>query len=76
MDENKNENIEVSESEVQSNTQVNSEPKGLYIASLILGICAIVFGWIPIFGQILAIVALIIGIVAIIKMKKCNSKNG
>lgn len=42
MDENKNENIEVSESEVQSNMQGNSEPKGLYIASLILGICAIV----------------------------------
>lgn len=76
MDENKNENIEVSESEVQSNMQGNSEPKGLYIASLILGICAIIFGWIPIFGQILAIVALIIGIVAILKMKKCNSKNG
>ena len=76
MDENENKNIEVVASEVQSNTQVHSEPKGLYITSLILGICAIVFGWIPIFGQILAVVALIIGIVAMLKMKKCNSKNG
>lgn len=65
-----NENVQVNEQNVQQ------EPKGLYIASLILGICSIVFCWIPIFAIVLGGVALAIGIVAILKMKRFNTKNG
>ncbi len=42
----------------------------MFIASLILGIASIVLSWVPILGFLIAVTALIISIVAMVKRKK------
>jgi hypothetical protein len=39
--------------------------KGLAIAAMVVGICSIVFGWVPFLGLILGIVAIVLGIIAL-----------
>jgi len=48
--------------------------KGISIAGMVLGICSIVFIWVPILDWILAIVGLILSIVALSKIKKEPAK--
>ena len=43
---------------------------GFAIASLVLGILSVVLGWLPFVGWILVILALVFGILALIKIKK------
>jgi len=47
-----------------------SKTSGLAITSLVLGILAFILIWIPVVGQILAILALVFGIMVLIKIKK------
>jgi len=42
-----------------------SASKGLAIAAMVVGICSIVFGWVPFLGLILGIVAIVLGIIAL-----------
>ena len=41
--------------------------KGFAIAALVLGICALVFCWVPVLNWILAILAVVFGIIALVK---------
>ena len=50
---------------------VGGGSKALAIAALILGICGLVFCWIPIFGMLIAIAGLILGILS---LKNPNGK--
>lgn len=47
--------------------------KGLATAALVLGICSVVFGWVPIIGLIIAIVGLVLGIVSAVNNGKDSS---
>ncbi len=60
------------------NSEVNNQSRteGIFIASLILGICSLLFGIIPILGLILSIVSLIICIISKRKLKVIKQKNG
>lgn len=61
------------------NNNVNNREKntnGIYIASLILGICSLVFGAVPFLGLILGIVAIVICLIARKKMKINGEKSG
>ncbi len=49
---------------------MENKGKGFGIAALILGICAFVFAWIPVLNWILAILAIVFGIVALVKKAK------
>lgn len=50
---------------------------GFAIASLILGIFSILLGWVPFFGWILVILAIVFGILALINIDKgLNSGRG
>lgn len=46
------------------------KPKGLAIAALVLGILSLVAFWMPILGALLGLVAIILGAVALSKVKK------
>lgn len=48
----------------------------IYIASLVLGICSLLFCAIPIIGLILSIIALIISVKARKKLKQTNENKG
>lgn len=43
---------------------------GFAVASLVLGICSVVLGWIPFVGWIFVVLAWVFGILALIKIKK------
>ena len=51
-------------------TEEGEKGSGFAIASLVLGIISILLGWIPFVGWILVILALVFGILALIKIKK------
>jgi hypothetical protein len=40
---------------------IHPQAKGLAIASMVLGICSLVLGWVPILGFILAVLAVVFG---------------
>lgn len=62
---------------LNSNNNTNqSNTEGIYIASLVLGICSFLFGGIPILGLILSIVALVICIKSRKKLKSNNETKG
>ncbi len=52
------------------------ETSGYAIASLILGIISLIIGWIPIFGWIFIILALIFGFTALKKIKNNHNITG
>ena len=54
----------------------SGKTEGIYVASLVLGICSLLLGAVPIFGLILAIVSLIICIAAAKKQKMKKEKSG
>lgn len=60
--------------EVEAKQTKNTE--GIYISSLVLGICSFLFGAIPILGLVLSIVALIISIKSRKKLKTNKDKDG
>lgn len=60
--------------ENQEEVKQTNNAGGFAVASLVLGICALIFGAIPIFGFILGIVALVIAIIAMKKIH--NEKRG
>ena len=49
---------------------MENKGKGFSIAALILGICALVFCWIPVVNWILAILAVVFGIIGLVKKAK------
>lgn len=49
---------------------MENKGKGLAIAALVLGICAFVFAWVPVLNWILAILAIVFGIIALVKKAK------
>lgn len=55
---------------------IMSKTSGLAITSLVLGIFAFIFIWIPVLGQVLALLALIFGIIALVKIKKNHTIKG
>ncbi len=59
-----------------TNNSNNSKTEGIYIASLVLGICSFLFCGIPILGLILSIVALVISIKSRKKLKSNNETKG
>lgn len=62
--------------EKNESTQKTTNVTGFAIASLVLGICAILFCAVPIFGFILGVVALVISIIAMKKVATGNQKKG
>jgi len=55
----------------------NKKTSGLAIASLVLGIFSVLLGWIPFFGWILVILAILFGVLALININKgLNSGRG
>jgi hypothetical protein len=53
-----------------------SNTYGLAIASLVLGIAGFILMWVPVLGFLLALLALIFGIVSLIKIKKTPQLEG
>ena len=49
---------------------MENKGKGFAIAALVLGICAFVFCWIPVLNWILGILAVVFGIIALVKKAK------
>lgn len=54
----------------------NKQPSGFAIASLILGIFSLILGWIPFFGWILILLALIFGFKALNQTKNTDDVTG
>lgn len=54
---------------------VNSSPPGLAVASLVAGICSLMFGWFCFF-PVLGILALILGLVALGQVNRTPNKAG
>jgi uncharacterized membrane protein len=53
-----------------------AKTSGLAIAALILGIVSVLFGWIPYFGWFLAIIGVVLGIIALMKISKSTEIKG
>jgi lysylphosphatidylglycerol synthetase-like protein (DUF2156 family) len=49
---------------------MENKGKGFAIAALVLGICAFVFSWVPVLNWILGILAVVFGIIALVKKAK------
>lgn len=49
---------------------MSGKTSGIAIASFVLGLCGLLFAWVPGFGQILLILAIIFGFVGLSKIKK------
>lgn len=49
---------------------------GLAIASLVLGICSLILGWIPVIGWLIITAGLVISIIALVKISKDNTLGG
>ena len=50
--------------------------KSIDIASFILGICALIFGIIPVFGLVFSIVSLVVSLIGSKKLKEENRQSG
>ncbi len=61
---------------LNSNDAAKTKAKGIYITSLILGLCSLLIGLIPILGLIFSIVSLVITIKAKKELKLNNEKSG
>ena len=78
------ENGSISESEFEiekhkilnSNGTAKTNAKGIYIISLILGLCSLLIGLIPIVGLIFAIISFVVAIKAKKELKLNNEKSG
>lgn len=68
--------FEIEKQKILNSNDNTNKTKGIYIASLVLGICALLFGIVPFLGLILSVVALVISIVARKKLKAEDSKSG
>ncbi len=53
-----------------------AETSGFAVASLVLGILGLILGWIPFFGWIMVLLALVFGIIGLIKSKKSGKGKG
>ncbi len=49
---------------------------GMAIASFVLGLCSLPLGWIPFLGQIISILAIVFGIIALNQIKKNKKLSG
>ena len=49
---------------------------GMAIASFVLGLCSLPLGWIPFLGQIISILAIVFGVVALSQIKKDKKLSG
>jgi len=54
----------------------NTKNSGMAIASFVLGLCSLPLGWIPFFGQIISILAIVFGFVGLSQIKKDKKING
>lgn len=52
------------------------EGNGLAVASMVLGICTVVFCWVPFFNWLLALLAIIFGAIGLGKAKRVNRGKG
>ena len=55
---------------------MNDPGKGMAIASLVLGICSIVFSWVPIGNIIMSVIGLILGVIAQKKQREVGASTG
>ena len=49
---------------------------GMAVASMVIGICGLVFLWVPFFGSVLSIVGLVLGAVSKKKLNETGSPSG
>ncbi|MEX2017562.1 MAG: DUF4190 domain-containing protein [Candidatus Pacearchaeota archaeon] len=49
---------------------------GMSVASFVLGLCGILLGWIPFFGQIILILAIVFGFVGLNQIKRNKNLHG
>lgn len=61
---------------LNSTDKQNNKTEGIYIASLVLGICSFLFGAVPFIGLILSIISLVIWNKAKNELKEKNETNG
>jgi hypothetical protein len=54
----------------------SKKTSGLAISSLVLGICSLIFGWIPFIGWVIIIVTIILSIASIYNIKKNKDLSG